>query len=605
MSRRTLRNHLEPGDTWAMAMACAAIAGAFLAVDVTWPIVVTVVLGAALWRRPLLVVVVIACVTSGLAVRAEHGLVVDARAYSGTVTAVRDGEVIVGTPSVEVRADGHHLRLVADHDDEAQLADVAAGDRLVVEGTVIPATQSRGQDRVRHIAGRLRASHVAPGPPSAWWWRLSDTCRRGVESLATPLPRTEQALFDGFVLGDATQQRAIEAADFQGAGLTHLLVVSGENVAFLLAMAGPLLRRCGYRLRFVATVLLLIGFALVTRFEPSVLRAAAMAAVAAIGAGFGRPVGTWRSLALAVTALVIADPFLVHSVGFGLSLGASVGIIAAAGPVEAVLPGPGLVRRPLAVTIAAQFGVAPLMLGVFGTLPVATLPANVLAGPAAGLVVIVGLPVLAVAHVVAPLAGALVWLPQVLLWWIGAVARESASLPLGNFGVAEMTIVAVFMFGAVRAAKIDRTLWSRQLLVVAFGVCAMPGVRLACAPRSAEPVAGLSIVRTTTTTVVVLTASPLAADLLSGLTDAGVRHIDLVVMPHGDAADRAELALIRHRCTVNRVMIPSWTKDPWTGSIRAGRGERRREGDIVIDVVLDRPVLAVHAFTAGQAAADR
>ena len=68
--------------------------------------------------------------------------------------------------------------------------------------------------------------------------------------------------------------------------------MSGENLAFALALAGPLLRRLTLRWRFVATVGLVAWFALLTRFEPSVLRASAMAALAATAVVLARPAST-------------------------------------------------------------------------------------------------------------------------------------------------------------------------------------------------------------------------------------------------------------------------------------------------------------------------
>ena len=52
-----------------------------------------------------------------------------------------------------------------------------------------------------------------------------------------------RSLYTGLVIGDDREQPADLADAFRGAGLTHLLAVSGQNVAFALALAGPLLRR--------------------------------------------------------------------------------------------------------------------------------------------------------------------------------------------------------------------------------------------------------------------------------------------------------------------------------------------------------------------------
>ena len=128
-----------------------------------------------------------------------------------------------------------------------------------------------------------------------------------------------------------------------------------------------------------------------TRWEPSVLRASAMAACAVTAIHLGRPARATRTLAIAVTALLVADPFLLHSVGFLLSCGASLGI---------ALLAPGD-RRPIARTRVVprragrprqpQIGVAPVLIPVFGSMPLVALPANLVAVPLAGPLTVWGL----------------------------------------------------------------------------------------------------------------------------------------------------------------------------------------------------------------------
>jgi competence protein ComEC len=134
-----------------------------------------------------------------------------------------------------------------------------------------------------------------------------------------------------------------------------------------------------------------------------------------------------------VIALLLADPFLVHSVGFALSVGASAGIACLGPPIAARLPGPRWVREPLAVTLAAQVGVAPVLLPVFGSIPAVAPLANLLAVPAAEPLSVYGMAasgVLAVAAPLRPLAG-IVHLPTTLLLrWVNGVAARAAGVPL-------------------------------------------------------------------------------------------------------------------------------------------------------------------------------
>ena len=145
-------------------------------------------------------------------------------------------------------------------------------------------------------------------------------------------------MFTGLVLGDDRAQPADLADAFQGAGLTHLLAVSGQNVAFALALAGPVLRRLRLWPRLAATVAVIGLFGVMTRFEPSVLRASAMAALAATVAMVGWPVARVRIIALAVTGLLVVDPLLARSVGFQLSVCAATAIVVVAPPLASGAP---------------------------------------------------------------------------------------------------------------------------------------------------------------------------------------------------------------------------------------------------------------------------
>ena len=199
------------------------------------------------------------------------------------------------------------------------------------------------------------------------------------------------------VIGDDRLLSEVRQHRFRAAGLSHLTAVSGQNVAFLLAVAAPLLVRLGRRGRVVLTLLLLVAMVLVTRADPSVLRASVMAAVAVVAVSAGRVAPALRVLSLTITVLMLADPMMFHSLGFRLSVAATAGLVLLTGPLERRLPGPRGLRLPLAVTISAQLATAPFLIGLNGGLSPASIPANLLAVPAAGGVMMLGVTVGAVA----------------------------------------------------------------------------------------------------------------------------------------------------------------------------------------------------------------
>ena len=207
---------------------------------------------------------------------------------------------------------------------------------------------------------------------------------------ADSLNRADKAIFLGMVIGDDRGQTAVVADNFRAAGLGHLLVVSGQNVAFVLAVVAPLAGRFRPAFRALWLFATLLIFAVITRFEPSVLRAVAMAGAGVGSSVLGSPIDGKRALSCAVAALLLIDPFLVRLVAFQLSVAATAGIVWWSAPLGERLVGPAWLRVPFATTAAAQLAVSPLLLGLFGPLPLASLPANLLAGPVSGAVMVWG-----------------------------------------------------------------------------------------------------------------------------------------------------------------------------------------------------------------------
>ncbi|HZM32636.1 MAG TPA: ComEC/Rec2 family competence protein, partial [Acidimicrobiales bacterium] len=443
-------------DRWAVILAVVTGAAALAAVDGHLPRVPLaaglIALGVA-WLlgrlgrfRPEVLVLAAALLAVSLAQRSLDGLAVplDTGPVRAEVTLVGDPVPdSSGGAAADVRLNGRRLAAYARNAAAASLDDRLMGERIAVVGTVRPPGDDEARARHRHLAGRLEIETVTG-------WRTGDPVTRAANGLrrtlaegATSLPERHRSLLAGVTLGDDRHQPADMTDAFQAAGLTHLLAVSGQNVAFALVIVAPLLSRLRFGPRLAATLGVLAGFALLTRCEPSVLRATAMASVAAVGTAVGRPASTLRALALGVAGMVLIDPLLVTSLGFRLSVAGAAGIVVGAVRLAAALPGPRWVAAPLSVTLAAQIAVAPLLVAAFGDVPVAAIPANLLAVPVAGPLMVWGLTAGLIAGVVGgPLATALHVPSRVLLAWLDGVATSAAGWPLGRLGPLHLALLA-------------------------------------------------------------------------------------------------------------------------------------------------------------------
>jgi len=243
-------------------------------------------------------------------------------------------------------------------------------------------------------------------------WDVADRFRAPLLRGAEVLKGSTRAIYEGLVLGDDRGQRDLDRHRFRASGLSHLLVVSGENVAFVLVAVQPLLLRLGLRQRWLATIVILMVFGTAVRWEPSVVRAVAMAGVAATATWGGRRSAGIRSWSLAIGSLILIDPLIMRSAGFMLSAAATLGLVVMARPIADRLPGPRLVAEPVAVAIAAHLGVAPLLVVMFGVVPAAGLVVNLLAVPLAGWIMVWGLTAGLVAGLV---AGSGLWWPAQVL----------------------------------------------------------------------------------------------------------------------------------------------------------------------------------------------
>ena len=318
---------------------------------------------------------------------------------------------------------------------------LAAGDRLRAEGIVaVPQGTFGAYLRGRGIAGTLTVGAIASrGPPSNPLLRAAGVVRAALRrSLVRALPSREAGLMMGLTIGDTSRLDEAVAEQFRATGLTHLLAVSGENVALFLApiLGLAMLLGAGRRARLAVGIAAVGFFVLLTRAEPSVLRAAAMASLTLLGVFLGRPRAAPALMGGAVLGLLAVDPELVSSVGFQMSVAATAGMAALAGPLAdrlrrlPLVPFPSWLALPAGTTIAAQAGVTPLMLQYFGAVPAVTLAANLLAVPAVGPGMLLGLVAGAGGIAAHPLGVVLGFAARVPLDYLMGIASHLARAPL-------------------------------------------------------------------------------------------------------------------------------------------------------------------------------
>ncbi|MGZ8805168.1 MAG: ComEC/Rec2 family competence protein, partial [Microbacterium sp.] len=390
---------------------------------------------------------------------------------------------------------------------------------------------------------------------------LAAELRRGLVRSTEGLPDPGGGLIPGLAVGDTSAVSGELDAAMKRSSLSHLTAVSGANCAIVVGLAFGVVALAGgsRRARVIGGMTALLGFVVLVTPEPSVVRAATMAVVAMLGVLLGRTgVGT-AILSLAVTVLLVADPWLAGSLGFALSAVATGSLLLFARPLAI-----GLGRRmprPLAlalsVPLAAQLACGPLLIVISPTVPLYGVVANLLAAPAAPVATIVGL----AACLAAPLPWvqsgltAMAWLPAS---WIAGTAHTISALPgdqvpwiEGWVGVAALTavgvaigiVVVVAPRGGGRAARGVRAA-SVALIAVVVGVVGGGAALASVAGRWTLPAAwsvlacdvgqGDAVLLRSAGAVALIDTGPNAEGLDRCLSRAGVDRLDLLVLTHFD-----------------------------------------------------------------------
>jgi competence protein ComEC len=420
------------------------------------------------------------------------------RAVVETISAPRDGQQ-VATLAIDAAPGDDRLRVAATL---PRYPSVQPGHRVVAGGSLDTPPEGPYGDYLRRIgvAATLRSRTlevVAPTGPAA----ALESLRRGAASaLAAAIPEPEAGLAAGILVGLRDRVDRDLAADFTTVGASHVVAISGWNIAIVAASVAALGGRLARRRRSVLTIAAIGVYVVFVGASASVLRAAAMAGVVLLARESGRAGQAKAALGWAATLLLLAEPSLVRDAGFQLSTLATGGLIAWATPVshrlESVGRGhlPGWLVEGLGVSLAAQAATLPVVLASFGRLSLVSPAVNLMVVPliapamAAGAVALVAgaaTVAIGVPSVIATLAGLPAW---ALLALVVTVVRLAAAVPFASVAVEPP---GGLMLGAVMTVLLltGGTTTGRRWLRRAGGSRsrAAPGTRSRNGPASRTP----------------------------------------------------------------------------------------------------------------------
>ncbi|HEY0812871.1 MAG TPA: ComEC/Rec2 family competence protein [Pseudonocardia sp.] len=486
------------------------------------------------------------------------------------------------------------------------------GQAVTAEGLLAPPERADLTIAVLRVRG---VAHDVGAPP--WWQSAAGGLRSGLRAAATStVGPAEAGLLPGLSIGDTSALTTEVDDNFRAAGLTHLVAVSGANLALLTGAALAALRRlhADPRLSSVVTGAVLVGFVVLARPSPSVVRAAVMGAITLVALGAGRGRSAMPALAATVVMILLADPALAVDAGFALSVAATAALVLLAPAWAHALHRrrvPRWAAEALAVPAAAFVVTAPLIAGLGGLVSPVAVVANLLAAPAVAPATVLGVLAALVAPLAPPIARGCVWLAGWPAAWLIAVAEQAAAVPGAVVPWPAGAVGALLMVAALgAAAAVCRSRRRRAVLLAALA-----GVTLVVVPARLAPLGwpppgwvivacdvgqGDALVLATARPgwVVLVDAGPEDRPIDTCLARLGVRGIALVLLSHLHADHVGGLAGALHGRPVGAIGVgpihePAWELRDVAKDAAAARvplvalaaGERLSWPGLVLDVL--------------------
>lgn len=260
--------------------------------------------------------------------------------------------------------------------------------------------------------------------------RIRSYYRDYMESL---MPRQDAAAIFAMVFGgyQGIKQELLDA--FTVTGIVHILSVSGSHITLMAGTAGiigKLLHLPDKATAALATVTI-IFYGLLAGAIPPVIRSAIMGILTLLALTMGRERDAQHILSITALGLLLYSPPLLYDISFQLSFGATAGLLYIAPILREKLRKklPVFVADSLAITMAAQLSVLPVIAWYFNVISLSSLLANLVITPIVEWIIVMGLFAGLLASVI-PVLGQLVFIvASMALGVVYELSRAVAALP--------------------------------------------------------------------------------------------------------------------------------------------------------------------------------
>jgi ComEC/Rec2-related protein len=257
----------------------------------------------------------------------------------------------------------------------------------------------------------------------------------------------------GMTIGNIELLSSETKKSFTSAGITHILVVSGSNIAFVIVILTSLLRYIPIKkwLRISIVTLFVFLYGSLVGWDMPVVRAVAMWLIIYMAIEWGNRASSLAVLFLVGWGILLYSPLaLVFDAGFGLSFAWTLGILLWHPPLQKILENkytPKFVIDIVSVTLAASAGSIIAIIYHFNTIPLWTLASNILISGFLGWILLASVLYLIFALVwgwILYLWGWTIYLPTAYIMWVGQFFGNSSNYTIDE-KIAEP--IALFLVG--------------------------------------------------------------------------------------------------------------------------------------------------------------
>lgn len=274
---------------------------------------------------------------------------------------------------------------------------------------------------------------------------------RIVRVINRSLPPQQAGLLNGMLIG-YREGLTEEVEDvFSKSGLTHIMAVSGANIAFIMLPLVFIFKKLRFK-KAVSNILIigiLIMFTFITGFEPSVLRAVIMAVVVLVGQIIMRETEIYTSIAFAAIVLLLYNPGSLFSIGFQLSFAATISLVLFYKNIKNMIDFsfiPEFLVDVLASTLAAQVGVLPITVFYFNKISIVSILSNLIVLPVVEFITILGALMAVLGQVHIGLSILLGYCNNALLSFVLFATKVTAELPYSVVTVSTPSVILIIVY---------------------------------------------------------------------------------------------------------------------------------------------------------------